>query len=79
MMKRALALIAMAVAAGGLAGCKEQAQQTAYQQGKGYAGKEDTPAYASDKFKGDKTKWEVALADRNKSQHEYIRMGNDKK
>jgi hypothetical protein len=40
---------------------------------KPYAGKEDTKAYAGDLFKGDKDKYEKALALRAQSQNEYVR------
>jgi hypothetical protein len=46
---------------------------------KPYAGKEDTKAYAGDRFKGDKTLYEKALADRAKTQNEYLRTGDAKK
>ena len=65
-MKR-LALALMA--AGVLAGCKEIPQDAA----KSYAGKEDTKPYASDAFKGDKAKYEQALAKRTEYQNEYAR------
>ena len=40
---------------------------------KPYAGKEDTKPYAGDKFKGDKAKYEQALAKRADYQNEYAR------
>ena len=40
---------------------------------KPYAGKEDTKAYAGDVFKGDKAKYEQALAERANYQNEYAR------
>jgi hypothetical protein len=40
---------------------------------KPYAGKEDTKAYAGDKFKGDKQKYEQALAKRAAYQDERAR------
>jgi hypothetical protein len=46
---------------------------------KSYAGKEDTKAYAGDRFKGDKQKYEQALAERANYQNEYIRTGDAKK
>jgi hypothetical protein len=67
--RRALALTAAAV---GLAACHEIAQDAA----KPYAGKEDTKAYAGDLFKGDKDKYEKALAARAQTQNEYIRTGD---
>ena len=73
-MRRALAV---SVAAEALAACHEIPQDAA----KPYAGKEDTKAYAGDLFKGDKDKYEKALAARAQSQNEYVRnavrLGND--
>ncbi len=46
---------------------------------KSYAGKEDTKAYAGDRFKGDKQKYEQALAERANYQNEYLRTGDAKK
>ena len=43
---------------------------------KPYAGKGDTKAYAGDLFKGDKDKYEKALAARAQTQNEYIRTGD---
>jgi hypothetical protein len=43
---------------------------------KPYAGKEDTKAYAGDLFKGDKAKYEAALAKRADTQNEYLRTGD---
>ncbi|HEX7559201.1 MAG TPA: hypothetical protein VF386_08375 [Usitatibacter sp.] len=68
-MRRALAVAAAALA---LAACHEIPQDAA----KPYAGKEDTKAYAGDLFKGDKDKYEKALAARAQSQNEYIRTGD---
>ena len=45
---------------------------------KPYAGKEDTKAYAGDLFKGDKVKYEKALAVRANNQNEYLRTGDAK-
>jgi hypothetical protein len=66
-------LLAM-LAAVALAGCKEIPQDAV----KPYAGKEDTKAYASDRFKGDKQKYETTLAERAKFQNEYERTGDAK-
>ena len=52
-----------------LAACNEIPQDKV----KPYAGKEDTKAYAGDKFKGDKQKYEQALAKRADYQNEYSR------
>ena len=59
--------IAAAAAALFLAACNEVPQDAV----KPYAGKEDTKAYAGDMFKGDKAKYESALADRAKYQNDY--------
>jgi hypothetical protein len=59
--------ISIAAAALVLAACHEIPQDAA----KPYAGKEDTKAYAGDMFKGDKAKYEAALADRAKFQNDY--------
>jgi hypothetical protein len=63
---RAVILLAAAMS---LAACHEIPQDAA----KPYAGKEDTKAYAGDRFKGDKAKYEQALADRSKFQNDYVR------
>jgi hypothetical protein len=62
------------VAALALAACSEIPQDAV----KPYAGKEDTKAYAGDVWKGDKDKWQKALAERAKHQNEYIRTGDAK-
>lgn len=61
----AAALAAVAI----LAGCTELAQEPA----RSYAGKEDAKPYAGDQFKGDKQKWEAALATRANHQNDYLR------
>jgi hypothetical protein len=53
-----------------LGGCTEVGQDP----GKSYAGKEDAKPYAGDQFKGDKAKWELALAERSQKQNDYSRM-----
>ncbi len=63
---RTFAILGAALA---LAACHEIPQDAA----KPYAGKEDTKAYAGDLFKGDKDKYEKALAARAQSQNEYVR------
>ena len=63
-----------AAAAFALAACHEIPQDAP----KPYAGKEDTKAYAGDLFKGDKDKYEKALAERAQTQNEYIRTGDAK-
>ena len=65
-------IVAMAGLA--LASCGEIPQDAP----KPYAGKEDTKAYASDAFKGDKQKYESTLAKRAEFQNEYIRTGDAK-
>ena len=62
------ALVAVTLAVG-LAACGEIPQDSA----KPYAGKDDTKAYAGDVFKGDKAKYEQALAKRANYQTEYAR------
>ena len=63
-----------AAAALALGGCHEIPQDAV----KPYAGKEDTKAYAGDLFKGDKDKYEKALAQRAQNQNEYVRTGDAK-
>ena len=63
---RALVVVTLAM---GLAACGEIPQDAA----KPYAGKADTKAYAGDVFKGDKAKYEQALAKRANYQNEYSR------
>jgi len=65
-------LVAVAL---GLAACHEIPQDAA----KPYAGKEDTKAYAGDRFNGDKAKYEKALVDRAQNENEYLRTGDAKK
>ena len=62
-------LIVGAAAALWLASCGEIPQDAP----KPYAGKEDTKAYAGDLFKGDKAKYEQALAERANYQNESSR------
>ena len=71
-MRNALFGVAAALALGA---CHEIPQDAP----KPYAGKEDTKAYAGDRFKGDKQKYEQALAERANYQNEYIRTGDAKK
>jgi hypothetical protein len=68
---KTLALIAAALA---VVACNEIPQDAA----KPYAGKEDTKAYAGDLFKGDKAKYEAALAKRADYENEYLRTGDAK-
>ena len=66
--------LAIVIAALAIAACHEIPQDAA----KPYAGKEDTKAYAGDLFKGDKAKYEAALAKRADTQNEYLRTGDAK-
>lgn len=65
-------ILIAAIAGMALAACHEIPQDAP----KPYAGKEDTKAYAGDLFKGDKAKYEKALAERAKTQNEYLRTGD---
>ena len=67
-------LLAMPLAALALAACGEIPQDAV----KPYAGKDDTKSYAGDAFKGDKQKYEQALAKRADYQNEYVRTGDAK-
>jgi len=69
------AALGVIAAAALCAACHEIPQDAA----KPYAGKEDTKAYASDKFKGDKAAYEQALAQRAQTQNEYVRTGGGKR
>ena len=69
-MKRHLKLAAALAAAGMAMGCTELSQEPA----RSYAGKEDAKPYAGDQFKGDKAKWEGALAQRSAGQNDYARI-----
>ena len=60
-MKTIMTAAAALAAAFWLGGCTEIAQEP----GKSYAG---------DQFKGDKAKWEVALAERSQKQDDYARI-----
>ena len=64
----ALACIALAT---GLVACGE-IDQTAKTE-KVYAGKKDTYAYDNKLFGNDKKKWEASLAQRSRTQNEYLR------
>ena len=68
------ARLLLLAAALGLAACHEIPQDAA----KPYAGKEDVKPYAGDRFKGDKQKFEQALADRANYENEYLRTGDAK-
>ncbi len=70
-MKKTVLAIAAALA---LAACHEIPQDAA----KPYAGKEDVKPYAGDLFKGDKQKFETALAERADHENEYLRTKDAK-
>lgn len=55
----------------GLAGCGEIDQQA--KADKIYASKKDTRAFENEKFGNDKKKWETTLAQRSRTQNEYLR------
>ena len=74
-MKRLASAAALVAAAFWIGGCTEVTQEP----GKSYAGKEDEKAYAGDLFKGDKAKWELALAERSQKQNDYSRATAEKK
>ena len=62
-MRAAFAIAAVAL----LAACNEVPQDAV----KPYAGKDDTKAYAGDRFKGDKVAYEKNLEERNQYQNDY--------
>jgi hypothetical protein len=66
--------VLIVAAALALAACHEIPQDAP----KSYAGKVDDKAYAGDMFKGDKAKFEAALAARAQTQNEYLRMADEK-
>jgi len=66
-------ILVATLAAGLLAACHEIPQDAP----KPYAGKEDVKPYAGDLFKGDKQKFEQALAQRAQSQDEYLHIGDE--
>ena len=55
----------------GLSACGEVDQTTKTQ--KIYAGKKDERAYDNKLFGSDKQKWETAMAQRSRTQNEYLR------
>ena len=67
-------LMVAAVAGLALAACHEIPQDAP----KPYAGKEDVKPYAGDRFKGDKQKFEQALAERADNENEYLRTHDAK-
>jgi hypothetical protein len=70
MIARNAALVLGAIAFG-LAACGEIDQQAKTE--KIYAGKKDTRAYENEKFGNDKAKWETAMAQRSRTQNEYLK------
>ena len=66
-MRKHATLAAAAAAAVLLAACTEPSQDPV----RSYAGKEDAKPYAGDAFRGDKAKWEAALAARSGYQNDY--------
>lgn len=66
-----LTVVACTALAVGLVACGE-VDQTAKTE-KIYAGKKDERAYDNKLFGNDKKKWETALAQRNRTQNEYLR------
>ncbi len=73
-MKRLVSVIALALAAAGLAGCGEKPNVTVYKQGK-YQGKPDNQPWAGAPFNNNQTEWEKAIKARNNGQNEYLRVG----
>ena len=67
-------LLVAAIAGVALAACGEIPQDAV----KPYAGKDDTKAYGGDAFKGDKQKYEQAMAKRADYQNEDVRTGDAK-
>ncbi len=55
----------------GLVGCGEIDQKAKVE--KVYAGKKDARAADDARFGGDRKKWETTLAERTKTQNEYLR------
>ncbi len=70
-MKRLIAVAGM-IAVFGLVACGEIDQKAKIE--KVYTGKKDARAEDDARFGGDKKKWETALAERTKSQNEYLRI-----
>ena len=66
-----LSAVAFSMLTTGLVGCGE-IDQTAKTE-KVYAGKKDAHAYDNKLFGNDKKKWEATLAQRTRTQNEYLR------
>lgn len=73
--RRVVAASIAVVVAVGVSGCSEVDQTSKTQ--KVYAGKKDERAYDNKLFASDKQKWETAMAQRSRTQNEYLRT--DKK
>jgi hypothetical protein len=73
-MRRAIAVLAVAIAAGALAGCGERPNVTVYKQGK-YQGKPDNVPWQNAPFNNNQVEWEKAIKARNNGQNEYLRVG----
>ena len=73
-MRRAIAVLAVAIAAGALAGCGERPNVTVYKQGK-YQGKPDNVPWQNAPFNNSQVEWEKAIKARNNGQNEYLRVG----
>ena len=73
--KRVVVAGIVVVLAVGVSACSEVDQSSKTQQV--YAGKKDERAYDNKLFGGDKQKWETAMAQRSRTQNEYLRT--DKK
>ena len=66
-------LVAIALAAFGLAGCGEREQATHYQEGR-YRGKPDTPPFQAAPFNGSQQQYDKAMRERAQNQNEYNRI-----
>jgi hypothetical protein len=73
-MRRVIAALALAIAAGALAGCGERPNVTVYKQGK-YQGKPDNVPWQNAPFNNNQVEWEKAIKARNNGQNEYLRVG----
>jgi hypothetical protein len=73
-MRRAIAVLAVAIAAGALTGCGERPNVTVYKQGK-YQGKPDNVPWQNAPFNNNQVEWEKAIKARNNGQNEYLRVG----
>jgi hypothetical protein len=66
-------VIALVLAAAGLAGCGEKSNVTVYKQGK-YQGKPDNVPWQGTPFNNNEVEWEKAIKARSNAQNEYLRM-----